>query len=557
MKRILMPLAAATLVIGAATVAAETRSSKTDISRSLDIFTSLFREVQMNYVDTLDAKKAINTAIVYMLDEIDPYTEYYSSDDTDDLAQLSTGEYGGVGSIINKGRDGRVRFSEPYENTPSWKAGVRAGDVILQIDSTEITRDFAVSKVSEMLRGTAGTSLQVKICRPYAADSIKTMTIEREKIHNPEVPYYGVTGADGKVGYIALNSFTEKAPREVGDALRDLIDNHGITSLVLDLQSNPGGLLESAVEIVGLFVDKGTEVVRTRGRDPRSERVYKTTRKPMAPTLPLAVLINGGSASSAEIVAGSLQDLDRAVIVGERSFGKGLVQSSRPLPYDGAVKLTVAKYYIPSGRLIQAIDYSRRNPDGSVARTPDSLTTVYHTLHGREVRDGGGITPDRKVNPMKSNRLLYTVQAEGWDIDFANRFVSLHDSIGNPAEFEVTDSVFNEFKSFLTPGEFKYDKAYEAFLKTLRESLESEGYLTDTVKSHVDGLEAILKRDLSDDLDMNRRALSMLLTDAIVPRYGFRRAAIAAGLRFNDPLQSAIEILSDPAEYKAILSKKK
>lgn len=335
MKRILMPLVAATLVIGAATVAAETRSSKTDISRSLDIFTSLFREVQMNYVDTLDAKKAINTAIVYMLDEIDPYTEYYSSDDTDDLAQLSTGEYGGVGSIINKGRDGRVRFSEPYENTPSWKAGVRAGDVIMQIDSTEITRDFTVSKVSEMLRGTAGTSLQVKICRPYAADSIKIMTIEREKIHNPEVPYYGVTGADGKVGYIALNSFTEKAPREVGDALRDLIDNHGITSLVLDLQSNPGGLLESAVEIVGLFVDKGTEVVRTRGRDPRSERVYKTTRKPMAPSLPLAVLINGGSASSAEIVAGSLQDLDRAVIVGERSFGKGLVQSSRPLPTTG------------------------------------------------------------------------------------------------------------------------------------------------------------------------------------------------------------------------------
>lgn len=552
MKRILIPIIAITAVAGAMT--AETRSSKTDISRGLDIFSSLFREVQLNYVDTLDAKKAINTAITYMLDEIDPYTEYYSSDDTEDLAQLSTGEYGGVGSVINKGRDGRVRFSEPYENTPSWKAGVRAGDVILQIDTTQITPSFTVAKVSELLRGTAGTSLQVKVMRPFAADSIRTFTIEREKIHNPEVPYYGTTGPDGKVGYITLNSFTEKAPQAVADALRDLMDNHAITSLVLDLQGNPGGLLESAVEIVGLFVDKGTEVVRTRGRDPHHERIYKTTRKPAAPNLPLAVLINGGSASSAEIVAGSLQDLDRAVIVGERSYGKGLVQSSRPLPYDGAVKLTVAKYYIPSGRLIQAIDYSRRNPDGSVARTPDSLTTAYRTIHGREVRDGGGITPDVKVDPMKSNRLLYTVQAEGWDIDFANKFTASHPTIGNPEEFTVTDTIFAEFKEFLTPSEFKYDKAYEAFLKTLRESLESEGYLTDTVRSHVDGLEALLKRDLAEDLDLNRKALSMILTDAIVPRYGFRRAAIAAALPFNEPLQRALHILSAPDSVKTILS---
>ncbi|MDE6229932.1 MAG: S41 family peptidase, partial [Muribaculaceae bacterium] len=404
MKKIFIPL-----IAGVALVAgAETRSSKADISRGIDIFSSVFREVQLNYVDTLDAKKAINTAITYMLDEIDPYTEYYSSDDTEDLAQLSTGEYGGVGSVINKARDGRVRFSEPYENTPSWRAGARAGDVILQIDTVKITPDFTVARVSELLRGTAGTTINVTVSRPYDPDSIKVLTIERDKIHNPEVPYYGTVGPDGKVGYIILNSFTEKAPQAVGEALADL-QGRGITSLVLDLQSNPGGLLESAVEIVGLFVDKGTEVVRTRGRDPRNERIYKTTRKPVAPDLPLAVLINGGSASSAEIVAGSLQDLDRAVIVGQRSFGKGLVQSSRPLPYDGAVKLTVAKYYIPSGRLIQAIDYSRRNPDGSVARTPDSLTTVYPTLHGRQVRDGGGITPDLRVEPIKSNRLLYTV----------------------------------------------------------------------------------------------------------------------------------------------------
>lgn len=551
-KRALIPLVVSALAIAAVT--AETRSPKTDISRSLDIFNSLFREVQLNYVDTLDATKAINTAITYMLDEIDPYTEYFSSEEAEELMQLSTGEYGGVGSVINKGRDGRVRFSEPYEHTPSWKAGVRAGDVILQIDTTVITKDFTTAQVSERLRGTAGTAVTVKVMRPYAADSLLTLTIEREKIHNPEVPYFGVTGPDKKTGYIQLNSFTEKAPQAVSDALEELIDKHDITSLVLDLQSNPGGLLESAVEVVGLFVDKGTEVVRTRGRDPKNERIYKTTRKPIAKDLPLAVLIDGGSASSAEIVAGALQDLDRAVIVGERSFGKGLVQQSRRLPYDGAVKITVAKYYIPSGRLIQAIDYSRRNPDGTVARTPDSLTTVYRTIHGREVRDGGGITPDCKVAPIKNNRLLYTVRAEGWDIDFATKFAAEHPSIGNPGEFVITDSVFADFKAFLDPAEFKYDKAYEAFLKTLRESLESEGYLTDTVAAEVNNLEALLRRDLSEDLDHNRKQLEYILLDAIVPRYGFRRAAIAAELPYNEPLNRATQILTS-GEYKKLLSK--
>ncbi len=553
MKRLLISAAAAALALSG--IRAAIPGNKKEISQSLEIFNTLFKEVQFNYVDSLDAKKAINTAIVYMLDEIDPYTEYYSADDTEALQQLSTGEYGGVGSVINRARNGSIRFSEPYENTPSWKAGVRAGDVILQIDTTEITKGFTVAQVSERLRGTAGTTLQVKVNRPYAADSILTFTIEREKIHNPEVPYYGTTGPDNKVGYIYLNSFTEKAPQAVSDALQELL-GQGITSLVLDLQSNPGGLLESAVEIAGLFVDKGTEIVRTRGRDSRSERVYKTGRKPIAKDLPLAILINGSSASSAEIVAGALQDLDRAVIVGERSFGKGLVQSSRPLPYDGAVKITVAKYYIPSGRLIQAIDYSRRNPDGSVARTPDSLTTVYHTRLGREVRDGGGITPDRKVESIKNNSILYTISSEGWDIDFANKFQSENPSIGNPEEFTVTDEVFNQFKEFLIPSDFNYDKGYTELLKALREGLKQENYMTDSVETRIKELESALHRDLGDDLDINRELISYLLTDAIVPRYGFRRAALGAELRFNRPLQQAIEIITDPAEYKTILNLK-
>lgn len=553
MNRLLTSFAAAALTAGS--VCAALPSNKKDIAESLEIFNTLFREVQFNYVDTLDAKKAINTAIIYMLDEIDPYTEYYSADDSEALQQLSTGEYGGVGSVVNKGFDGRVRFSEPYENTPSWKAGVRAGDVILQIDTTEITDKFSIGEVSERLRGTAGTSLQVKVMRPYATpDSILTFTIEREKIHNPEVPYFGVTGPDGKVGYIYLNSFTEKAPQMVNDALTELIEKHGITSLVLDLQSNPGGLLESAVEVCGLFVDKGTEIVRTRGRDPKSERIYKTTRKPIARDLPLAVLINSSSASSAEIVAGALQDLDRAVIVGQRSFGKGLVQSSRPLPYDGALKITVAKYYIPSGRLIQAIDYSRRNPDGSVARTPDSLATVYHTRLGREVRDGGGITPDRKVEPVKGNQLLYTISSEGRDIDFANKFTAEHPSIGNPVEFEISDELFAEFKQFLADADFKFDKAYTEIFKAMREGLAQENNMNDDVEEKIQALEASLARSLDETLDNNRNEIDYLLIDAIVPRYGFRRAAIGAALRFNLPLQEAIGVLTNPDDYKTILN---
>lgn len=554
MKRLLLSAFALAALSGS--LSAKAPSSKTDISQSLDIFTSLFKEVQMNYVDTLDARKSINTAILYMLDEIDPYTVYYSADDADDLAQLSTGEYGGVGSVINKGRDGLVRFSEPYADTPSWKAGVRAGDVILQIDTTEITKDFTVAQVSERLRGTAGTTLKVKVKRPYATDSILTFDIVREKIHNPEVPYYGAVGPDGKTGYILLDSFTEKAPEAVAEALKNLMDNHGITSLVLDLRSNPGGLLESAAEIVGLFVDKGTEVVRTRGRDVSSERIYRTTRKPMAPDLPLAVLIDGASASSAEIVAGALQDLDRAVIIGQRSFGKGLVQSSRPLPYDGAVKITVAKYYIPSGRLIQAIDYSRRNADGSVARTPDSLTTVYRTLHGREVRDGGGITPDRPLELKQGSTLLYTVQAEGWDIDYANKFAAEHPSIGEPENFTVSDEMLTDFKDFLVDNGFKFDKPYEELLKSLRKALTMDHFMNDEVEAGIKGLEQSLQRNLGDLIQSQSADVSTVLINAIVPRYGFRRAALAAILPGDEYVEEAIKILNNPAEYKSILNRK-
>ncbi len=549
-------LIASTLVTAAATMPTfgELRSDKSEITKSLDIFSSLFKEVQLNYVDSLDAKKAINTAITYMLDEIDPYTEYYPSEDTEELALMATGEYGGVGSTINKGSDGRIRFSEPYADTPSKKAGVIGGDVILKIDSVNVTPTHTVQQVSDMLRGTPGTKLTVELLRPYAADSLLTIEIVREKIKTPSVPFYGLTGPDKNIGYITVNTFTDKAPAEVKSALTDLLER-GATSLVLDLQGNPGGLLESAVDIVGLFVAKGTEVVRTRGRDASGERIYKTEHKPIAPKLPLAVLIDGNSASSSEIVAGALQDLDRAVIVGNRSYGKGLVQSSRQLPYDAMVKITVAKYYIPSGRLIQAIDYSRRNEDGSVARTPDSLTNVYKTLHGRQVRDGGGITPDVKADPMKSNRLLYAIQSGGFDIDYATKFAAENKTIVPADEFQISDSIFADFVEFIAPKDLKYENAYPKALEALRKIIEDEGYLNDSVQSNLQALETSLKPDIRRDLANSREQISYVLTDVIVSRYFDRAGAIEASLRFNRPLEKAIEILQDRREYDKLLSK--
>lgn len=543
---------AAIAAVIAMTATAATRSSKTDVARSLDVFNAMVKELQLNYVDTIDIKKSVNTAMLYMLDEIDPYTEYYPSDDREQLTMISTGEYAGIGCAIGR-TDSTIYFSEPYFGSPSHLAGVKAGDVILSIDADTLTRDWDVTRASKALRGAAGTRVNVRVKRPFASDSIVEINIERAKIKTPAVTWYGTVGADGKTGYIYLSSFTEKAPGEVSDALTDLM-GRGITSLVLDLESNPGGLLESAVEIAGLFVAKGTEIVRTRGRGQLSEKVYKTTRKPLAPDMPLAILIDGNSASSSEIVAGALQDLDRAVIVGERSFGKGLVQTSRTLPYDGLLKLTVAKYYIPSGRLIQAIDYSRRNEDGSVARMPDSLTTAYNTVRGREVRDGGGITPDVKTEGIKGNRLLYNISTGNYDFDFATAYAATHPTIPPARDFTIDDSLFADFKRSIDPAKFNYDRLCDSILKSLREASESEGYMNDEVAAQIDTLEHLLHHDLNHDLDLNREALNMLISNAIVRRYYFQSGGVENGLRYNKALKEALEILGDRNRYNQILN---
>lgn len=541
------------LVISAAALIAvgATRSSKSDISRNLDTFASIYKALQTSYVDTIDADKSMNTAISAMLNEIDPYTEYIPESEQDEFLTISTGEYGGIGAYIMQRPEGGVQVTEPRDGTPSQKAGMRPGDMFLIINGDSVTN--ADSKtVSNMLRGQAGTDVKVTVKRPYVTDSILDFTITRSKIDINPVPYYGVERGD--IGYIQLTTFNDKTYEKTRDALKALKSNPAVKSIVLDLRGNGGGLLESAVQVVSLFVPKGTEVLRTRGKGLQNERIYKTPYQPVDTDIPLAVLVNSGSASSAEIVTGALQDLDRAVIVGDRSFGKGLVQSTRQLPYNGLLKVTIAKYYIPSGRLIQAIDYSHRNADGSVGRIPDSLTTVWHTRAGREVRDGGGITPDLKVELPEGNRLLYNIIRDNWSFDFANRYAATHATIPPAEQFEVTDTIFNEFKAFINPDKFKYDRTTDLIIEQLEKAVKTEGYLDTAVQAQMDTLKNLLRHDLNHDLDLNRKAISQYLAGEIVERYYSERGGIIQALKTDIELDSAAAVLHSPERYRRILA---
>lgn len=541
------------LVISAAALIAvgATRSSKSDISRNLDTFASIYKALQTSYVDTIDADKSMNTAISAMLNEIDPYTEYIPESEQDEFLTISTGEYGGIGAYIMQRPEGGVQVTEPRDGTPSQKAGLRPGDMFLVINGDSVTN--ADSKtVSNMLRGQAGTDVKVTVKRPYVTDSILDFTITRSKIDINPVPYYGVERGD--IGYIQLTTFNDKTYEKTRDALKALKSNPAVKSIVLDLRGNGGGLLESAVQVVSLFMPKGTEVLRTRGKGLQNERIYKTPYQPVDTDIPLAVLVNSGSASSAEIVTGALQDLDRAVIVGDRSFGKGLVQSTRQLPYNGLLKVTIAKYYIPSGRLIQAIDYSHRNADGSVGRIPDSLTTVWHTRAGREVRDGGGITPDLKVELPEGNRLLYNIIRDNWSFDFANRYAATHATIPPAEQFEVTDTIFNEFKAFINPDKFKYDRTTDLIMEQLEKAVKTEGYLDTAVQAQMDTLKNLLRHDLNHDLDLNRKAISQYLAGEIVERYYSERGGIIQALKTDIELDSAAAVLHSPERYRSILA---
>ncbi len=524
------------------------------VIRNLDIFNSLYKELNTFYVDTLNAKKHIETAINAMLDEIDPYTEYISDDAQDDFMVISTGEYGGIGSYIMERKTGGVYISGPYAGSPAARAGLKSGDQIIMIDGDSVA-GWKSDKVSKRLKGQANTQIKLTIKRPYTPDSIRTFTFNREKIKLNPVTYYGVT-KDG-MGYIALNTYNEHSAEGVKKALLEFKANPAVKGVVLDLCGNGGGLVDEAIKILGFFLPKGTEVLTTKGRATKDFRVYKTSEQPIMPDMPLAVLIDGGSASASEITAGALQDLDRAVIVGGRSFGKGLVQTTRPLPFNSLLKLTIAKYYIPSGRLIQEIDYSQRNPDGTFKHKPDSLCNVFHTAHGREVRDGGGITPDIKVTFPEANRLVYNIVRGNWAFDYATKFASEHPSIAPAGEFEITDEIYEDFKKFIDPNKFEYDKVCESGLSLLRKTAETEGYMTDSVKTEFDKLEKMLKHNLSHDLDRNRAQISRYLASEIVKRYYYETGECENELKYHKALEAATAMMKKPGEYERILHLKK
>lgn len=545
--------AVAVLIAASLIAHAETRSPKGDIKANLAIFNAVVKEVQSNYVDSIDMEDVVETAIAAMLNKFDPYTEYMPRKVQEDFKVLNSGEYGGIGSYIMQ-RDGNVYISGPHKGSPADKAGLRSGDLIMSVDTVTVL-GMTSDKVSERLKGPRGTTVKVKVKRPYVgADSILTFDIVREKIQIPAVSYSGML--PGEIGYIQLSQFSEKSAEEVEDALKSMLATGKLKGLVLDLRDNGGGFLESAVKILGYFLPKGTEVLRTRGKGVMDERVYKTAGKPIVPDLPLVVLIDDGTASASEITSGALQDLDRAVIMGSRSFGKGLVQTTRSIPYDGLLKVTVARYYIPSGRLIQAIDYSHRNPDGTVARIPDSLTNVFTTAAGREVRDGGGITPDVKVTYPDITRVTYNAVRDNWVFDYANRYRATHDHIAPAAEFVVDDSIYADFKRFIDPAKFNHDNVGKAILDRLSEVATVEGYMSDSLKNQIAVVEGMLQRPLDQDLDANRKAIVPYLEREIANRYYYREGEAQSFLRHDVAIDSALSLLKDSDRYKALLAPK-
>ncbi|MBR4434171.1 MAG: S41 family peptidase [Bacteroidaceae bacterium] len=521
------------------------------VAKSLNVFNSVVRELKMLYVDDFDYEKSVNTAIDAMLEDLDPYTVYYPADDTEELEMMITGKYAGVGAIIRyqKKRE-HVVISEPYENMPAYNAGLRAGDVILRVDSMDV-KGKDTQAVSNLLRGDAGTTVTVTAQRPDGSEP-KTYRITRANIQLPVLPYYDML--DDSTGYILFERFVDNCSRDVRLALVDLVER-GAKRLVLDLRSNGGGSLAEAVEIVNLFVPKGETVVETKGRLPQASNTYKTRHAATQPDMPLVVLVNGQTASAAEIVAGALQDLDRAVIVGTRTYGKGLVQVPRDLPYGANLKVTTSKYYIPSGRCIQAIDYAKRDEDGNVGRIPDSLTTVFRTAAGREVRDGCGISPDIEVELEKVPNLLYYLSNDDCLFDFTTQWWLAHDSIPSAYDFEVDDDLYAAFRDSVRASGFTYDRGSEKALKSLKEWAEFEGYMDDA-KEEFSALEAKLQHNLDKDFDNFADDIKRLLANEIVTRYYFQRGSIIQTLKDDPDLRSARDVLADPARYRTLLQPK-
>ena len=526
--------------------------------KSLDVFNSVLRELDMFYVDSIDPKEVVEYGIQAMLAKTDPYTEYYPEEDNT-LKEMTTGKFGGIGSVVRYySPRKRVAIIEPSEGHPAAEAGLKAGDIILEINGKEMlqenrTPNEMTEYVSSNLRGEPGTLCVIKVERPTSDSTYVPMEfkITRGTIRTNPVPYYGML--NDSIGYICISTFSvEGCSKLIKRAFIEL-KQQGATSMVLDVRGNGGGLLSEAVNVVNFFVPKGLEVVKTKGKFKQWDHTYRTSSEPIDVEIPLVVLVDGITASASEILSGSLQDLDRAVIVGNRTYGKGLVQTLRNLPYNSSMKVTTAKYYIPSGRCVQAIDYSKRNADGSIARTPDSLTNVFHTAAGREVRDGGGIRPDIEVKIEKAPNILFYLVNDYMIFDYATQYVIKHPSIAKVEDFQVTDADYADFKAMLKKRNFTYDRQSEEVLKKLKEFAEFEGYM-ENAKDEFAALEKKLQHNLDLELDRFAKDIKPMIADEIVKRYYFERGAVQEGLKNDSDLKKAIEVLQQPEEYKKILT---
>jgi len=523
-----------------------------EISKSLDIYNSLLRELDIYYVDTIKPNILVKESIDRMLESLDPYTDYIPEEETKDLKFMTSGEYGGVGSIISQNSNNEIVISEPYEGMPAQKAGLKAGDIILEVNGVSL-KGKTVSDVSELLKGEPGTIVKLTI-KEFNEKNPVTKTITREKIQINPVSYYGVIG--NKIGYILLTQFTDKAADGVKSALLDLKNNYHIESLVLDLRNNPGGLLDQASRITNLFIPQGLEIVATRGKVKQFDNSYKSSEDPLDLKIPLIVLVNSNTASASEIVSGSLQDLDRAVIIGTRTFGKGLVQATREVSYNGHLKVTTAKYYIPSGRCIQAIDYAHRNEDGSIARIPDSLTHEFKTKDGRIVRDGGGISPDIEVKNEQKMNISYYLYNKNMIFDFATEFVAKNKKIASPEEFKLTDKEYQDFKDFLKKRNFTYTLKSTEFIKKLKEMADYEGY-GEMAKGEFTALENKLAGNTDRDLELFKKDVEDMLNSEIIKRYYYQKGGIRYQLKDDPEVKKALEVFSDKTTYDNLLKPKK
>ena len=549
MKKVLISLLM--VLLAAPAFAQIDRDHDFKTAKNMDIFNSIYKNLDLMYVDTLDAEEVVGNGIKAMLGSLDPYTTYYPEEKVNELKNMLTGKYAGVGAVVRYNFQlQRVCISEPYENMPAAEVGLKKGDIILSIDNEDMTNKD-VAYVSDHLRGDPGTSFILKVKRPSTGKTLK-VKVTRRTIQMPFLPYYGML--EGGFGYINFNSFTDNCAKDVRRAFIDL-KKQGARGLVFDLRNNGGGSVSEAVSIINMFLPKGKTVLKMQGKLQRSNKEYKTSVEPVDSVMPMVVLVNGNSASASEIMSGSLQDYDRAIILGTRTYGKGLVQTTMDLPYNGQMKLTTAKYYIPSGRCVQALNY-KHSKGGYVEHVPDSLTKVFYTANGREVRDGGGVKPDVEVKPDSlPNIAFYLAGARDSNevmLNYEVDYIAKHPTIAPAKDFALTDADYDEFKARVLKADFKYDRETEKYLKDLEKLAKFEGYYDDA-KPEFEALKKKLSHNVAKDLDYNKEYIKQLLENEIVAAYYFQAGAIQNSLRYDKQIKEAVKLLNSPEEYGKIL----